>query len=106
MGWGLDLWDRETEVKAHVEDGLKFIDKSRNFVLEMAKLEASFAGQMKKLVKQFMPTAADDAYSQDAAYRVRAHISRCCGLSCNLLLLLSLLPSIPAIPLRTQACPC
>ncbi len=70
MGWGLDLWDREAEVKTHLEDGLKFIDKSRAFVTEMSKLEASFAAQMKKLVKQYMPVSADDAYSQDAAYRV------------------------------------
>ncbi len=71
MGWGLELWDKEEIVKTHVEEGLKFVEKSRNFAIELAKLEAAFSGQIKKLVKQFMPTTPDDAYTQDAAYRVR-----------------------------------
>jgi hypothetical protein len=71
MGWGLELWDKENEVKAQVEDGIKFVERSRTFVSEVVKLEQAFGAQLKKLVKQFMPASPDDAYTQDSAFRVR-----------------------------------
>ena len=70
MGWGLDLWDKEAEVKAQVEDGINFIAKARTFASELSKLESIFSVQFKKLVKLYFPTTPDDVYSQDHAYRV------------------------------------
>ena len=55
MGWGLDLWDKEAEVKAQVEDGINFIVKARTFATELAKLESIFSMQFKKLVKLYFP---------------------------------------------------
>ncbi len=46
MGWGLELWDKEAEMKAYVDDGIKFIDKARTFAFEVSKLESIFGQQV------------------------------------------------------------
>ena len=70
MGWGLDLWDKENEIKACVDDGFKFIEKAKAFAFEMSKLESGFSQQVKKLVRAYFPQTPDDVYTQDRAYRV------------------------------------
>ena len=70
MGWGLELWDKETETKAFVSEGINFIEKARNFAVELSKLESSFAGQFKKLVRMYFPATPDDVYAHDHVYRV------------------------------------
>ena len=72
MGWGLELWDKEPEMKAFVEDGAKFMDKTRQFAFELSKLESLFGQQLKKLVRIYFPQTSDDVYSHDHAYRVCA----------------------------------
>ena len=70
MGWGLELWDKETEIKAYVDDGIKFLDKAKSLAFDVARLESIFGQQIKKLVRSYFPTTQDDVYSYDHAFRV------------------------------------
>jgi len=75
--WGLDLWDRQTEVDNRVQRSIENLDRFLKFTKEKASIETEYAKNMLKLVDKYSikkhPKTPDSAnhstFSADEAYQ-------------------------------------
>ena len=75
--WGLDLWDRQTEVDIRAQRSIENLDRFLKFTKEKASIETEYAKNMLKLVDKYSikkhPKTPDSAnhstFSADEAYQ-------------------------------------
>lgn len=62
--WGTELWDQRGAVERRIDDGIAAVERTRNFVGQLAAVEAEYAKSLRKVVKSFAAPADESTQGQ------------------------------------------
>ncbi|XP_043274862.1 formin-binding protein 1-like isoform X4 [Venturia canescens] len=73
MSWGTELWDQFDNLSLHTQKGIEFLERYGHFIRDRCKIEVEYAGNLRRLVKNYQPKKKeeeDHQYSPCRAFKL------------------------------------
>ncbi|KAK0159734.1 hypothetical protein PV327_010818 [Microctonus hyperodae] len=73
MSWGSELWDQYDNLSLHTQKGIDFLERYGHFIRDRCKIEVEYAGNLRRLVKNYQPKKKEEEdyqYSPCRAFKL------------------------------------
>ncbi|XP_034948223.1 formin-binding protein 1-like isoform X2 [Chelonus insularis] len=73
MSWGSELWDQYDNLSLHTQKGIDFLERYGHFIRDRCKIEVEYAGNLRRLVKNYLPKKKEEEdyqYSPCRAFKM------------------------------------